>query len=502
MRRWIIVTLGASDIQYKSDRAKPLEQRRRSNYSEECKVLFHYLEKTGDIGDLDVPLLQALVGHLLERNLSPDKMMLLYTCQESDQAERAPGHSKDTYWAFKVIQYLAQETDFFGVRIQVEGIHVQGNPADYEQMVYLYKDVMTADNLKRLGVRDDDELYASFTAGSPTMSHYLLMGYSALQYPRKRECFAVHMTREGSVVRRLPVVELLRHDDTFRLLKKLLESRQFNDASLLMSSVSFSFLADCGNEVNDWIRLLHERYLFCYDRALEILRRCQPVFGGEPFLERMKRELEMLEQGMAKYQRLDEDSASSVELKVLMSEYLHKVFFFWDSKQWNEFAYIASSFYEWMLQVAFFDAIRFSLASKNTERKNWRQFLRSQRSSSDFPEWLKNIVDHDDKTSDRYFCTRVLRQHGQWSTFANSDWFQKMDKFYIEIRNTRVHQLRGTEHDEILKLLGADWPQKTKAVLAEHFALEAGSSKFKKAIDDFIDFLNKKFTEQYGVSTV
>jgi hypothetical protein len=500
LRRWVIVSLGGSDIQYKSDRDKKPEERRLKNYSEDCEVLYHYLQKTGDFGDLDVPLIQALVGHLLERSLPPDIMVVYYTQQDSNQAERAPGHAKDTYWAYRVIQYLAQETDFFGIRCTVEGIHVRGNPADYEQMVYLYKDEMTSGNLKRLGVRDEDEIYACFTAGTPAMSIYLLMGYSTLHYPRKRECFAVHLARNGSVIHQLPAVELLRHDDTFRLIKKLLESRQFNEAGHLMSSVSFSFLRGCNQEAQDWIQLLHERYLFCFDRALQILRRCQSAFTGEPFLDRMKRELEMFERGMEKYQRLDADTASAVELKVLMSEYLHKVLFFWDSEQWNEFAYVSGSFYEWVIQVAFFDAIGYSLASRNVDKKKWGQFLKKQ---GNLPDWLKPVVEnHDDKESDRHFCSRVLRSHDKWAKFANSAWFIRMERFYAEIRNIRVHQLRGTKREEVMDYLGTDWHQKTKAILAEYFGLEGGNSKFQKAIDDFIDFLNKKFVEKYGFSTI
>ena len=504
MRRWIIVTLGASDIQYKSDRDKPPEEKRFKHYAEECELIYHMLRDTGDFEDLDAPLLQALVGHLLARGLPPDRMLVLYTRQDSSgQAERTPGHAKDTYWAFRVIQYLAQETDFFGVRFQVEGIHVRGNPADYEQMVYLYKEVMTAENLKRLGIREEDELYASFTAGAPTMSHYLLMGYSALHFPKRRECFAVHMTRAGSVVRRLPVVELLRHDDTFKLLKELLLSRQFNEATRLMSSVSFSFLDDCGNEAKDWIRLLHERYLFCFDKALRIMGQCRTAFAREPFFDRMEQELRLLEQGMKKYQRLDADSASDTELKVLMGEYLHKVLFFWDSEQWNEFAFLASSFYEWVLQIAFFDAIGFPLVRRNAYRKKWCEYLKRQLSDPDFPEWLRPIVEQSNvRDSDRYFCTSVLEQHDRWSRFACSDWFRKMDTFYVEIRNTRVHQLRGTEREVVMSLLGEDWPKRTRAVLAEHFALEAGSSKFRKAIEDFVGFLNMKFDQQYGAPAV
>jgi hypothetical protein len=499
LRRWIFVSLGASDIQYKSDRGKPPEERRLKNYAQECESLYQYLKDTCDVEDLDVPLIRAIVDHLLERKLPPDVLVAFYTHQNPNEAGSAPGRSKDTYWAFRIIQYLAQETDYFGVRFRVEGIHVRGNPADYEQMVYLYKDIMTVDQLKRLGVQHEDELYASFTAGAPAMCTYLLMGYSGLHFPRKRECFSVHMVDDGSVIRQLPAYELLRHDDIFRLLKKLLESRQFNEAILLMSSASFSFLHDCRQEAGDWIRLLQERYLFCFDRALRILRKCHSAFAGEPFHDRMKRELETLGRGMAKYQRIDSDALSAPELKALMGEYLHKVLFFWDSGQWNEFAYVASSFYEWIIQVAFFDAVGYSLARQNGERKRWGHFLK--RVSADLPDWLKLVVDtHDDKESDRYFCTRVLRQSGKWAAFANSEWFRRMNVFYIEVRNTRVHQLRGTERDDVLSLLGEDWPKKTKSILSDHFGIDAGISNFNRAVEDYIDYLNKKFAQKYSVT--
>lgn len=499
MRRWVIVTLGASDIQYSS------EKQRLADYAEHCEMIYNYLQQGGNYQEIDAPLLKALVSYLVGRNLTPDRMLVYYTLQNSEQPGNTHGHPKDTYWAFRVIQYLAQETDFFGLRFPVEGVHVQGNPADYIEMLHLYKDVMTVESLRSMGVRDEDELYACFTAGAPTMTHYLLMGFSALNFPRRRECFTVQHNNvtNASVIRPLQVTDLLRHEDTFRLLKKLLESRQFNEASLLMSSISFTFLDDCRDEAKDWIKLLHERYLFCFGRALHILGRCQSVFVGENFLDRMKRELEMLERGMKKYQGLDEDTASSLELKVLMSEYLHKVLFFWDSEQWNEFTYVASSFFEWVIQVAFFDAIGYSLARQNTdeERKNWGQFLKRQYVS--LPDWLKSVVDNrNEKGSDRIFCTNVLRQHDKWKNLANSDWFLQMEKFYSDIRNIRVHQLQGTQREDVIQLLGSDWPQKTKAVLSEYFAIEAGTSKFKKAIQDFIEFLNKKFVRQYGVSTI
>lgn len=516
MKRWLLATLGASDIQYVSDRNKLPGERRFSKYSEECEEIWHvYFSDLTDnkisevLSDLDVPLISALLGQLKQTDTRIDEAILIYTLQDKPRVDTLRP-DQDTYWAFRIIKSLAEQTDYFGYRFRVQGVHAVGNPADLRDMMVLYKDVCTYDAFVSRGIGTEDELYATFTAGTPAMQMILLQAFSSLQHPQGGkyyyQIFNYHLHRgTPSVAVQIAVAEMLRHDEVLSMLRQMLSSRQFVAARQLLQSVKFTFLREVSADVLQVIAGLHHRYLFRFHEASASWRRCRSALTHEHFYKEGKHELQSLCKAVELLKRLQPEVVSSLGIHHLIAEYVQKVMFFWRSEQWNEFVVMASSFYEWILKLAFIRLVGAEYAAANKDKRNWMQYLLRNSPPVHLVE-LKRWVDKNRNNAkylkaDRLFFIEVICLLNPASPLVTEQWGKPMSTLYTELRNYGVHQLTGTSQQEVINILGEQWPQATINMLKIEFGLSKLRDCLEEQINALIEMLERVFYQNIGPSS-
>lgn len=505
------MTLGGSDIQYKEMSNKPPNKRRLENYFSECKLLYEYLmsDDGSDYTELiSTPFVTALVDELdcyiqKEKFLQDEEvtLLLLYTHQN-------PEDSMDTFWAYKIIKYLAEETNFYNRKIKVFGIRVNGNPSNHQEMIYLYYDVCTTQRLIEYGVADDDTLIACFTAGTPAMSQYLMLGFSGLKFPEQRYCYQLNI--KSGRLNKIPVAELLRHETIFHLVKERLNSKRFEDAIVLLKEASFDFLRPHLPDIKLGITMLHKRFLFDYKGAIEDYNRISKYSPLKELFSEEKKHLQSCKEAMKGLEEFrHRNLIDEKKLSPLIRDYFYKLQFFYENNLWNEFTILASSFYEWLLQTSFYYTLNkdIILNKKKSDGSNWIDFLVNYADKNPKATLLEgknlriissNFKNKPNKTlSSRYFYIEFLRQFEWGKKLTDGEWSKMMDTLYLKIRNDITHNLTGIDEEkrkEIIRILNGDekitsrWVNNTKIFLDQIFNIEF-SEKYR--IDCSVENLNK-----------
>gem|GEM_PF-2075290 len=518
MKQWLLYSLGGSDIQYIDTANTSTSKRRMHDYANACCELYENLSLQADYAELIVtPLLSSLINELKGKERQADRLVLLYTQQEKS-------HERDTYWAYRIIQYLAENTDYYGYRFQVTGVHIRGNPAKLTEMLSLYYYICTPEALKGWGVEENDRLAACFTAGTPAMKQSLMMAFSALNYPKERECYEVEASihSELSKIYMLPVVELLRHEDLFQLVQERLSSKRFDEARLLLKDSSFQFLQSKSSELELIITMLHKRFLFDFNGALQCYHN---LAKNSPLRERFAKEKKHLQICAEAFEMIKAHRYDNLReekcMRKLIYEYFHKLQFFYRAKMWNEFTFLASSFYEWLLQISFYTIIGSPLVrAKEREAKqlDWDRYLANKFQSQPallvrYPAQLKRFFQERTENNgdvsrhyNRKYYQEVLKNDTWGAMLVNSSWNAKMAELYSKIRNNITHTLTSIDENEILSILSGgrvaypagQWIKETAQLLETLFQDKVEQiHTIDHSIDSLIDYMQSLFQHTY-----
>jgi len=484
LKHYLMVTLGASDVQYAAD------GRRIEHFARECEEIAKLYEGQPELADdfvreIRLPILEKVVAKLYEAGRKLDRMFVIYT----DQPIK---HDKDTYWAYRVIKYAAEQTDYFRYRFDVCGIKVTQNPADLEDMFVLYRDICTETFLKEQGVTAQDALYACFTGGAPAMQVNMMQGFSSLQFPAVREYYYVPMIGgKSQEARKIRIAELLRHDDVMELLEQMLRSRQFSAAAELLQRLEFDSLRDIRNDVVHVVRALHQRFLLCFGDAEAHLNACKSELSKQSWFAELKRQTVSLRYGIAKLEDHDSKWLEDPDIQRVVEEYFHKVVFYWKKGLWVDFLISASSFYEWLLRVRLIHCIGAEYAKRKPDGQLWMDFLAASGASElrGATDQVRQKIPHYVK-SDRIFSQEFLKIREADKPLLMA-WIGKMNQLYMK-RNQSVHNLQGANGNTIYDAVGRNWPEETRDMLKQDMGIAVQGDQIDRMIGQLIQYLKER----------
>lgn len=487
MKKILFYSLGGSDVQDKQlkyDRTKSSDDQKRvlNGFSDFCEKWYSILESNTEetIANIEIPLLNNLLKHLADEQNKPDQIVLFYT-------EQKPQDTKDTFWAYRIIEYIVTRTDLLGYRIPVvKGIQVQGNPASLSEMMYLYNELLTENTLRNeCDVSEDDIALACFTAGTPAMSHHLLEAFSGLKYPKNRHYYDVRRDR----VQKIQLADLLRYDDVFKLVENMLYNRQFSQALDIIRTMQFTFLQPVLKEIEDVVRAFHYWTLFDYKEAVKHWEQGMRAWNTEDEHEyTMGCELlTKLYLGSEKIKTKNEDWLDDKDIRLVVQDYYRKACYFWEREQWQDFSVSASSFYEWLLYMKFVQIVGIEFVRGNHSGKNWTRYLERKKEEvqSRFPDF-----EGISRSSDRMAFIDMIKANSSSSEIIGS-WGAAMDKLYRK-RNEAVHALATITDTIIKECVGENWPEDTGSMLQQDFHVEIREDSMKRLIQSFVKTMESR----------
>lgn len=487
MKKILFYSLGGSDVQDKQlkyDRTKSSDDQKRvfNGFSDFCEKWYSILESNTEeaVANIEIPLLNNLLKHLADEQNKPDQLVLFYT-------EQKPKDTKDTFWAYRIIEYIVTKTDLLGYRVPVvKGIQVQGNPASLSEMMYLYNELLTENTLRNeCGVSEDDVALACFTAGTPAMSHHLLEAFSGLKYPKNRHYYDVRRDR----VQKIQLADLLRYDDVFKLVENMLYNRQFSQALDIIRTMQFTFLQPVLKEIEDVVRAFHYWTLFDYKEAVKHWEQGMRAWNTEDEHEyTMGCELlTKLYLGSGKIKTKNDDWLDDEDIRLVIQDYYRKACYFWEREQWQDFAISASSFYEWLLYMKFTQIVGLEFVKRNESGKAWARYMEEKREevASKIPNY--RIVSSN---SDRIVFINVIKAGTRGSNVVGV-WGNKMKRLYKE-RNKAIHTLASMTGTEVMRCVGEYWPEDTGSMLQQDFHVEIREDSMKRLIQSFVKTMESR----------
>ncbi|MDT8975804.1 hypothetical protein RQP50_06070 [Paenibacillus sp. chi10] len=487
MKKILFYSLGGSDVQDKQlkyDRTKSSDDQKRvfNGFSDFCEKWYSILESNTEetIANIEIPLLNNLLKHLADEQNKPDQIVLFYT-------EQKPQDTKDTFWAYRIIEYIVTKTDLLGYRIPVvKGIQVQGNPASLSEMMYLYNELLTENTLRNeCGVSEADIALACFTAGTPAMSHHLLEAFSGLKYPKNRHYYDVRRDR----VQKIQLADLLRYDDVFKLVENMLYNRQFSQALDIIRTMQFTFLQPVLKEIEDVVRAFHYWTLFDYKEAVKHWEQGMRAWNTEDEHEYTIgcELLTKLYLGSEKIKTKNEDWLDDKDIRLVVQDYYRKACYFWEREQWQDFSVSASSFYEWLLYMKFVQIMGIEFVRGNHSGKNWTRYLERKKEEvqSRFPDF-----EGISRSSDRMAFIDMIKANSSSSEIIGS-WGAAMDKLYRK-RNEAVHALATITDTIIKECVGENWPEDTGSMLQQDFHVEIREDSMKRLIQSFVKTMENR----------
>jgi len=487
MKKILFYSLGGSDVQDKNskyDRTKSSDDQKRvtSGYSDFCEKWYGILRS--DIeeakANIELPLISELLEHLAEEQNKPDELVLFYTDQE-------PQDTKDTFWACRIIEYIATKTDILGYRIPVvRGLQIQGNPASLPDMMYLYNELLTEHTLRNeWGVNEEDVALACFTAGAPAMCHHLLEAFSGLKYPRNRHYYDVRRDH----VQKIQLADLLRYDDVFKLVENMLYNRQFTQALDIIQTMQFTFLQPVLKEIEDVVRAFHYWSLFDYKEAVKHWDQGKRAWntGDDREYTMGHQLLTKLYLGSEKVKAKNDDWIDDKDIRLVIQDYYRKACYFWEREQWQDFAISASSFYEWLLYMKFAQIVGLEFVRGNESGKDWSQYMevKKEEVTSKIPNYRIESLN-----SDRIVFIKVIKAGSRASKVVGV-WGKNMNRLYRE-RNNAVHKLAAMTDTLIKECVGNNWPEDTGRMLQQEFHVEIKEDSMKKLIQSFVKTMENR----------
>ncbi|MFW5437297.1 hypothetical protein [Paenibacillus apiarius] len=481
MKKVLFYSLGGSDIQdrnAKYDRNKSSDDQRRvfNGFSDFCEKWYGILESNTEeaIANIKVPLISELLKYLAHEQNKPDLLILFYTDQE-------PRDTKDTVWAYRIIEYITTKTDFLGYRIPiVKGAQIHGNPASLSEMMYLYNELLTEKTLrKEWDIKEEDVVLACFTAGTPAMSHHLIEAFSGLKYPRSRHYYDV---RRGEV-QKIQLADLLRYDDVFKLVENMLYNRQFTQAVDIIQTMQFTFLQPVLKEIEVVVRAFHYWTLFDYEEAMKHWEQGKRAWNtGDDHEYTMGYELlNKLYSGSEKIKTQNDAWLDDKDIRLVIQDYYRKACYCWEREQWQDFAISASSFYEWLLYMKFVQVAGLKFVRGNESGRDWVQYVgvKNEELISKFPNYRRGS-----SNSERMVFINIIKTGSSGSKVVGA-WGNRMNRLYKE-RNKAVHTLATMTCSIIKSCVGDHWPEDTGRMLEQEFQIQINEDSMKKLIQSFV----------------